>query len=169
LKRILFLLVGLCSLLTACNNPEPDIQVDTIISNITAEEFDDLGGTQEYGEATEKDFKKLTFDFSMEHNEKVERKIEMFNDWRTLLNEYDGFERYWGGESSSQDNIEEDFAKYHYELIFFTKGLSEAEIRGIFKEATIHVEWKDVEGTESLEYDSTYARDYIIGNVIKFK
>lgn len=45
----------------------------------------------------------------MEHGERVKRKIEMFNDWRTLLNEYDGFDRYWGGDSTSQDNIQENF------------------------------------------------------------
>lgn len=161
MKRILFLLIGLCSILTACNNTEPEIHVNTIISNITAEEFNGLGGTNEYGESNQKDFKKLTFDFSMEHGEGVKRKIEMFNDWRTLLNEYEDIERYWGGDSTSEDNIEENFAKYHYELIFYSKGLSEAEVKGIFKEASIHVEWKADEETKT--------REYFIGDNMNFK
>lgn len=161
MKRILFLLIGLCSILTACNNTEPVIQVNTIISNVTAEEFNGLGQTNEYGESNQKDFKKLTFDFSMKHGEGVKRKIEMFSDWRTLLNEYDGLERYWGGNSTSQDNIEESFAKYHYELIFYSKGLSEAEVKEIFKEARIHVEWKADEETKT--------REYFIGENMNFK
>ena len=159
MKRILFLLI--CSILTAGNNTEPDIQVNTIISNVTAEEFNGLGRTNENGETNQKDFKKLTFYFSMEHGEGVKRKIEMFNDWRTLLNEYDGLERYWGGDSTSQDNIEENFAKYHYELIFHSKGLSEAEVKGIFKEARIHVEWESDEVTQT--------REYFIGDNMNFK
>ncbi|MEI4771875.1 hypothetical protein WAX74_19930 [Psychrobacillus sp. FJAT-51614] len=161
MKRILFLLIGLCYILTACNNTDPDIQVNTIISNVTAEEFNGLGRTNEYGESNQKDFKKLAFDFSMEHGDGVKRKIEMFNDWRTLLKEYDGLERYWGGDSTSQDNIEENFAKYHYELIFYSKGLSEAEVKKIFKEARIHIEWEADEETQT--------KDYFIGDNINFK
>lgn len=44
----------------------------------------------------------------MEYGERVKRKIEMLNNWRTLLNEYDGLERYWGGESTSH-NVQENF------------------------------------------------------------
>lgn len=45
----------------------------------------------------------------MEHGERVKRKIEMFNEWRTLLNEYDLLNGIGGGDSTSQDNVEENF------------------------------------------------------------
>lgn len=161
MKRFIFLLIGLCILLAACNNAEPEIQVDTIISNITADEFNSIGGTEEYGESTQKDFKKLTFDFSMQHDEGVERKIEMFDNWRDVLNNYDGLERYWGGNSTSQDNPEENFAEYHYDLIFYSKGLSEGDIKEIFNESSIRVEWINNEGPQS--------KMYPIGDTITFK
>lgn len=107
MKRLLFLLIGLCIALVACNNAEPEIRVNTTISNINAEEFNNLGVTDEYGEVSKNDFKKLTFDFSMEHDEGIERKIEMFDNWRNLLNTYDGLERYWTGNNTSQDNPED--------------------------------------------------------------
>ena len=168
IKRLLFLLILLSSLLAACNSSEPEIQVETIISDLTAEEFDGLGGTEEYGESTVKDYKKLTFDFSIKHDDEVERKIEMFEEWRTLLNDYDDYERYWFGESSSQDNIDENFANYHYELVFYSKGLSEENIREIFKEARINVDWKSVEEKAPREYVDTHSREYFIEKVIKF-
>lgn len=104
MSRILTLLNWFWILLTACNNTEPDIQVNKIISNVTSEKFNDLGGKNEYEESNHKDIKKLTFNFSMEHGERLK-----CLDWRTLLNEYDGFDRYWGGDSTSQDNIQENF------------------------------------------------------------
>jgi hypothetical protein len=55
--------------LTACNNTEPEIQVSKIISNVTSEKFNDLGGKIEYEESNQKDCKKLTFNFSMENEE----------------------------------------------------------------------------------------------------
>lgn len=154
-------MIGLCSLLAACNNTEPEIQVETIISNITSEEFNSLGGTEEYGEFTQKDFKKLNFDFSMQHDEGTERKIEMFDYWRDSLNNYDGLERYWTGYRTSLDNPEENFAEYHYDLIFYSKGLSKQDIKGIFNESTLRVEWINNEVTQS--------KTYIIGDTITFK
>lgn len=152
MKRILVLLVVLCSLLVVCNDSDSDVQINTTISPINSEEFNGLGGTNKYGESTEKDFKKLTFDFSIEHKEEINRDIKMFNDWRTFLNEYDEVNRYWGGNSSFQDNMGVNFAQYDYELIFYAKGLSEEDIKEIFEEARIYVTWEVDEETKTSEY-----------------
>lgn len=152
MRKIFVLLVMLCSLLAACNDSAPNVQINTTISPITTEEFNGLGRTNEYGESTKKDFKKLTFDFSIEHKEEINREIEMFNDWRSYLNEYDEFDRYWGGNSSSLDNVGVNFAQYDYELIFYTKGLSEEDIREIFEEARIYVTWEVNEESKTMEY-----------------
>ena len=161
MKRIIVLLVGLCILVAACKSSEPDVQVNTIISPITTEEFSDLGRTDEYGESTEKDFKKLTFDFSIKHTDEINREIEMFNDWRALLNNYDEFARYWEGNSSSLDNEGDNYAQYDYELIFYAKGLSEEDIRKIFEKARIYVTW-EVD-------DETNTSEYSIADSIKFR
>lgn len=68
-----------------------------------------LGGKNESEESNQKDFKNLTFNFSMEHGERVKRKIEMFNEWRTLLNEYDLLNGIGRVDSTSHDNIQENF------------------------------------------------------------
>lgn len=161
MKKFLFLIIGFCIILVACNNAEPEIRVNTTISNINTEEFNNLGGTDEYGKVSKNDFKKLTFDFSMQHDEDVERKIEMFDNWRNLLNTYDGLERYWTGNSTSQDNSDESFAEYHYELFFYSKGLNEEDIKGIFSEASIYVEWINNEDKQS--------KTYVISDTITFK
>lgn len=161
MKRFLFLLIGLCIALVACNSTEPEIQVNTIISNINSEEFNNLGVTDEYGEVSKNDFKKLTFDFSMQHDEGVERKIEMFDNWRKLLNTYDGLERYWTGNSTSQDNSGDSFAEYHYDIIFYSKGLNEEDIKGIFSEASLYVEW--------IKNKDKQSKTYVISDTITFK
>ena len=141
MKRILILL-GLCCILTACNNTEVDIQVNTIISDITAEEFSYIAGKNQYGTTNQKNFQKLTFNFSMEHGSGVNRNIEMFDDWILLINGYDGLNRYWGGSGGSRDNDGENFASYQREFIFYSKGLNDKELKELFKDARITVEWE---------------------------
>lgn len=152
MKRVLIILIGLCIALFACNNGEPKIQVDTVISPLSTKEFNGLGGTDEYGVSTQKDFKKLTFNFTMEHDEGVDRKIRMFDDWKGLLNNHDEYKRYWTGTSTSDDIIGKNTAEYHYELFFYSKGLSENDIKGIFNEAFLRVELSNKEGTQSKSY-----------------
>ena len=161
MKRFLFLLIGLSIVLVACNKSVPEIQVNTVISNLNLEEFNNLGVTDEYGEVSKNDFKKLTFDFSMQHDEGVERKIEMFDNWRNLLNTYDGFERYWTGNNTTLDNSGDSFAEYHYDIIFYSKGLTEEDIKEIFSEASLYVEWINSEGKQS--------KTYVISDTITFK
>ena len=161
MKRFLFLLIGLCTVLVACNSTEPEIEVNTNISNISAEEFNNLGVTDVYGEVSKSDFKKLTFDFSMQHDDSVERKIEMFDNWRELLNNYDGLERYWTGNNTSQDNPEDNFAEYHYDIILYSKGLNEEDIKGIFSDASLYVEW--------IKNDEKQSKTYVISDTITFK
>ena len=56
MKRLDVILIGLCSVLTSCNNAEPDLTIETVISNITADDFNSLGRTEEYSKSKEEDF-----------------------------------------------------------------------------------------------------------------
>ncbi|MBD7944822.1 hypothetical protein MKZ20_00785 [Psychrobacillus sp. FSL K6-2684] len=161
MKRLIIILIGICSILTACNNAEPEITIGTVISNLTEEDFNTLGRPVEYSESKKEDFKKLTFNFYMEHKSDTERKIEMFDNWSGVLDNHDQIKRYWGGKGTSQDNSEESFAEYQYELTFYSKGLSEEDIKEIFNESEIVVEWTNGDGSQS--------ETFIIGDTITFE
>lgn len=161
MKKLIFIFIGISILLVGCNGSEPKFTIETVISDVSDEEYEYFGKSNTYEGTSKEDFRKLTFKFSMEHEGDIKRSIEMYEGWRDALNNYDEYDRYWFGSSSSQDNLTENFAEYHYELFFYSKGLSEENIKNIFANAHIRVEW--------VTDKNTHSKDYLIKDTIKFQ
>lgn len=164
MKNISFLLKGifLCLFfLTACNKPEPNLEIKAKVSPISSEEYSSVG-TKGLDEPKKDDFKVFDFSFKMDHSDAVNnRQVQIFENWRNTINGIDGIERYWYGSSSKQDNASQNFAEYHQQFVFYGKGLNDKDIEEAFNDAMITVLWTDKHNTEQKE-------QYIIADLIIF-
>ncbi|KGR79028.1 hypothetical protein [Ureibacillus manganicus] len=162
-KFILIITVLFCVvILVACNEPEPNIEIEVIISPISEHEYRKIDQTK----GSINDFKMLEFDFYMEHDDSVkDRKIiisesDFFNLFR-VLNEIDGISRYIGGGGFTQDNQSENFAMYHQEAVIYTKALSEDDLKRALSGVKVTVSWINTKN-EQIE------REYIVSDFVEF-
>lgn len=161
-KLSLLFMIPLFLFLTACDDEEPQIEIQVTVSPAGDDEYSKVGPTKDVVEPKQKDFKVLEYTFKMEHSDDVTiRQIESFDDWKNVLNGIDGIDRYWYGSASSQENISENFAEYHYQLVYYAKGLSNEDIKKAFSKSKITVAWTDNEN-EQIE------KQYNIADVIEF-
>ncbi|AYC28495.1 hypothetical protein [Paenisporosarcina cavernae] len=145
-RRISLIVVCCCSglLLAACNSKEPEIQLEVHVSPISPNEFNKLELGDRIINPTIEDFRQLTFRFHMEHSNAIDhRTIRMFDEWSNTLYSIGGQHRDWGSTSSSQDNENENFAKYTHDVVFYSRDVSEEELKNAFADATIYISWSD--------------------------
>ena len=124
---------------TACSSKKsdaPGISLKFDVSNLTDEDFKAVG-TKEVPGAVKEDFKNIASSSSTNIN------------------------RYWFGKVSSQDNTNENFAKYTHKFVFYSKGLDEQGIKDLFKSAEVKVSWTS--GSKNQE------RVLKLGDVIQIK
>jgi hypothetical protein len=139
---ILFILT-ISLIITACSKAEdeeePKVNFTFNISNLTDDEFKDVG-TKTVENTTKDDFKSIQFTLEVEHSNKIKnREIIVPSIKEIVISKYK--DRYWFGEGSTQDNKEENFAKYNEKIVFYSKGLDEKDIKDIFKSAEIKISW----------------------------
>ncbi len=161
---LIFTILVLVLLLTACNNKAPLIEIEAKISPISEKEYKKIDATRDSSELKQEDFKIFEFDFNMEHTDSVkERKVEMykFDNLSQVLNGIDGNLRYWHGSWYSQDNESENFATYHQEFVFYTKGLSDNDIKKAFSDEKITVSWTNHKNEQ-------IKKEYNISDLIEF-
>lgn len=157
------ILLGISLILTACSAgkaKDPKINLKFNVSNLTDEEFQSIG-TNGLENATKSDFKNIEFALDVEQtNEVSNRKITIPN-LKEVANSYDR-ERYWFGQSYSQDSQAENFAKYSYKFVFYSKGLEEQAIKTIFSSSEVRVAWTTNSGKNKEHV-------FKLGEVIQFK
>lgn len=161
---LIFAILVLILLLTACNNKVPLIEIEAKISPISEKEYKKIGATKDLSELKQEDFKIFEFNFNMEHTDSVkERKVEMykFENLPQVLNGIDGNSRYRYGGWNSQDNESENFATYHQDFVFYTKGLSDDDIKKVFSNEKITVSWTNYKNEQ-------IKKEYNISDLIKF-
>lgn len=162
-KLSLIFVIFLFLLLTACANEEPTIEIEINVSPVTDDEYSKVGATKDLKEPKQGDFKSLEYTLHMEHSDDVTiRQIESFDGWKEALNGIDDIDRYWYGSASSQDNTSQNFAEYYYQLVYYAKGLSEADIKKAFSDAKITVAWTDKENQQ-------IEKQYNIAELIEFR
>lgn len=130
---ILFILSCLLLFATACHNSqEPEITIEAFVTQLSEEEF-------EYEETgldnpSIDDFRKFTFNFDVKHSPNIERKVVFPEQkiWREAINTIDNKDRYWFGEGYEQNNDDENFARYNNEIVIYSKGLNDKEIKEAF-------------------------------------
>ncbi|WP_425804809.1 hypothetical protein ACHOLT_00170 [Desulfitobacterium sp. Sab5] len=157
------ILLSISLILTACGTgkiKEPEINLKFNISDLTDEEFQSIG-TKGLENATKSDFKNIEFALDVEQTNEVSNRKVIKPNLKEAANSYDR-ERYWFGESYSQDNQGENFTKYGSEFVFYSKGLEEQAIKTIFDSSEVRVSWTTNSG-ENKEHV------FKLGEVIQFK
>jgi len=147
-------------LLTSCSNIpyEPKIKMDIIVRELTKKEYSEVG-KNDLDNPTIHDFKKLIFDFEMKHSNQITYRsinIPEHPIWKFRINSIDG-ERYWfGNYNEMQDN-----SMVHREIVFYSKGVTEEQIRKAFENTFIRISYQTKDGVSS-------TMEYNIGNSIEF-
>lgn len=158
------LLLSILLIITACNTGEtidsPKIDLKFHVSNLTDKQFRTIG-TSGIESATKYDFKNIEFTLDIKHSNNITNRKIIIPNIKTIANSYDR-ERYWFGQSYSQDNSTDNFAKYGNTFMFYSKGLDEQTIKNIFNSAEVIVSWV----TNSGENEE---RLFKLGDAIKFK
>lgn len=153
-----------CVVLTACNDKAPQIEIEAKVSPVSEEEYKKIGATKDLEEPKQEDFKFFEFNFNMEHTDSVkERKVEMykFENLQQALNEIDGNSRYWYGSWGINDNESENFATYHQDFVFYTRGLGDDDIRKAFRNEKITVLWTN-------DKNEQVVKEYNLSDLIEF-
>lgn len=160
IKTIVFIL-GISLIITACTaKEEPKISLKLNVSDLTEEEFKSVGTTK-LENPIKDDFKNIEFKLDVEHSNKISnRKITIPSVKEIINSQYK--DRYWFGESSSQDNEGETFASYSEKVVFYSNGLKEEEIKEIFKSSEVKISWTTDNG-ENQE------KIFNLGDVIEFR
>lgn len=158
------IILCISSIMTACtkreNPEEPKISLKFTVLDSTEEEFKSVG-TKDLENPIKEDFKNIELKLDVEHSSKISnRKITVPDIKKIVKSQYE--DRYWFGEMYGQDNESENFARYGEKIVFYSKGLEEEEIKGIFKSAEVKISWTANNG-ENKE------KIFNLGDVIEFK
>ncbi|WP_113929427.1 fructose-bisphosphate aldolase [Bacillus sp. P14.5] len=117
-------------------------------------EFEKVG-TLGLGSPIKDDFRKYTFDLKVTHSDKIVERDVSFPDndsWKEAFNSIDSKVRYWFDEGYEQNNKEENTVRFHKEIVFYAKGITEKEV----KEALANLEFKinlESENGDITEYE----------------
>lgn len=124
-----------------CKQNKPEITTAITLSNITEEEYNKFESSSKPEGATINDLKKLYIDIKIINSKKAtERKITIPNLF--IINNIDRV-RAIGGGTGEQNNIgtEATAASMAY-VIFDSRGLSEQDLRNLYKESEIYIAYK---------------------------
>ncbi|MCC5804318.1 fructose-bisphosphate aldolase [Rossellomorea vietnamensis] len=102
-----------------------------VISYINDEEYKELS-TEGLDHPSKNDFRKFTFTLNIEHSEDVIKRDITFPDdqvWKKTIDTIDGQKRYWVGKGNEQNNEDENVVTYYREFIFYSKGLTNKDIK----------------------------------------
>ncbi|MDR3585728.1 MAG: hypothetical protein P4L59_10440 [Desulfosporosinus sp.] len=100
------------------------------VSDSTDKEFQSIG-TKGLENATKSDFKSIEFSLDVEQTNEVSNRKVIIPNLKEVANSYDK-ERFWFGESYSQDNQGENFAKYGSKFVFYSKGVKRTSNQDYF-------------------------------------
>ncbi|MET3196493.1 hypothetical protein [Bacillus sp. OAE603] len=148
-------------LLTSCSNIpyEPKIKMDIIVRELTKNEYSAVG-TMGLNNPSIHDFKKIVFYFEMKNSNQITYRnvnIPEHTIWKYRINSIDG-ERYWFGNYYKMG----DSSTYHREIVYYSKGVSEEQIRKAFEDTFIRISYQT-------EHGESRTLEYSIGNSMEFK
>lgn len=140
---IVFTVLLTCSIfLAGCKLGIPEITTEIVLSDITEEEWRQIGISSKPVGVSINDFKKIYVSAKITNSkEAIERTAEI-PDLYSVINQFDGLRTSMGG-SSEQNNIgTEDTAEWTAYAIFNSRGLSEEDIRDMFAETEVVVRYR---------------------------
>ncbi|MDZ5711323.1 hypothetical protein [Jeotgalibacillus haloalkalitolerans] len=132
-KRMLIISTILTAfILSACLKVGDPIStsVRSTIDYISDEEYNEVVQIAT-GSPSINDFRKITFDFELEHSDDVVERNIQFPDpdsWENTLDSIDNQKRYLTEKGEEQNDPDKNFVNYHREIIFYSKGLNNQEV-----------------------------------------
>lgn len=132
------------------------------IHKLTDKEYEEVG-TSRLGNPIKDDFRKAVLRVEMQHTSNIKNReiiVPTMGELKDSINLYD-IERYWFGNYYEQDNESEDSAEYAYEFIFYSKGLSNDDIKRLVSNLKISTSWVVVDG-------STQKENHLLSDIINF-
>ncbi|WP_059170505.1 hypothetical protein [Bacillus sp. FJAT-27445] len=107
---------------------EPKVSIKAKVSKLTDEQYGEVGTTG-LENPQKDDFRYFTFNLKTSDSEKAIQKIDfpIASVFKRAIDNIDGKERYWYGNGYRNPDGEE-----HWESVFYSKGLSEVQIRKAF-------------------------------------
>lgn len=146
--RTMFSVASLCILLILCacsvatNNLETEMEVHSEINSLSDEKFSHIGTTG-LNDASKEDFRKFSFTFLLEGPEEISNIKVAIPDFKKTIDSIDG-KRYWYGEGSGEENNQ----KITREFVFYSKGLTNEQIKAAFKSVEVNAKWKTINKEE---------------------
>lgn len=142
---MIFLCIVLVLNLVGCKSEDyVYIETNFVISNLSDEDFQEIGTTNETN--TKEDYKKLKLVLDMKHGKEITNRkvyVPSQDHFKELLNTYDNEEHYLFGNSTCIDNSSENLAYYEINIIMYTKNLDDNDIKNIFKSEEISISYLD--------------------------
>ena len=130
--------------LTACNvkkEEDPIITIAFSASELSDEDYESVG-TAGLENPKKEEFKKIEFSLEVKQSNEITDRSIVVPDIKKVVNSKDP-ERYWSGSFSRQDNPQENFARYDYSFVLYTKELDEQEIRDLFESEKVRISYTD--------------------------
>lgn len=167
MKKLIIMTIFVLStllIITTCTTEnvksEPEISLNFNVSNLTDEKFLYVG-TKGLNNPTKNDFKNIEFTLGVKNLNTISNRKIIIPNLKKVSNSYDK-ERYWFGDSSSQDSPMQNFDQYGYKFMFYSNGLTEQDIKNIFNSSEVKVSWTTSNGKNE-------EKTIKLGEVIQFQ
>ncbi|HHW00229.1 MAG TPA: hypothetical protein GXX36_11820 [Clostridiaceae bacterium] len=147
-KRLILLVTILITFsftIAGCKQSNPEITTSIAIDKITQEEYDKIDDSSKPEGVTINDLRKLLINVKITNSKKAEeRKITIPDLF--IIDKIDGV-RTTGGTTYERNNVgTEDTAESMAYIIFDIRGLSEQDLRDLYKESEIYISYKPKNG-----------------------
>ncbi|PZD97290.1 hypothetical protein DNH61_02740 [Paenibacillus sambharensis] len=145
-------LVMICVLLLACGKKEEqEVSLEASVLPLTDEQYDKIR-TSGLPNPVKDDFRKVTVHVEARHLTDSEAVIDgpEFSKWQQSIDSYDQTDRFWDGSSS------DTATSYTSEIIIYSKGLSDEDIKKAFSEVAISVPAAKEDGRTRVYHVSDY-------------
>lgn len=142
------------------NISEPKVSITSEISTLTALEYLTVG-TASIENPTKDDFRKFTFKLYVENSDEIESRKISLPDYHELFNDDRSGGKYWYGSNMKQDNEGATTAEYTYDIMLFTRDISNDDIINVLNSEDVIVSWTYKGETNKILYR--------IGDITEFK
>lgn len=139
---------------------EPQIIVKFSVSNLTDEEFMYVG-TKGIDNPNKNDFKNIEFTLDVQNSDAISNRKITVPDLKSVVCSYDK-SRYWFGNYGSDDTPIHKYAQYSSKFVFYSRGLTEQDIKNIFNSSEVKISWTTSDSKDKEKIIN-------LGDVIKFK
>lgn len=139
---------------------DPKIYITATISSISDDELTTVTSSESnISKPTKDDFKKLSFKLNIKNHQSMEDKNISLPNFKQDFEKFSDTIYVYG-----HDNKEEGFSGeiYDDEVVLFTRGINEDNIKNILKESKAIITWKNKDGSEKKQ-------ECIISDILKFE